>query len=109
MSGEEAVDLPLTRSNKLTYQINDSDGETMISTKSLKTIFSSVLGQEVEISDDVPIIDAGLRLESLSVIRVLVEIEKLVGHELAQEDAFEMLSLSFFELAGRLNSINRNR
>lgn len=77
----------------------------MITSVDVINVFSRVFRQEINIDLDVPILDSGLPLESLRLMRALIEIQDLLGHELALEDAFELFSLSINQFVERLNLI----
>lgn len=74
-----------------------------ITTDDVIAVFSKVFQQDIDIDHDVPILEAGLRLESLRMMGVLVGLQDLVGGALPEEDAFELFGLSINELVRRLN------
>lgn len=76
-----------------------------IETSNIIEIFTKIFKEEVSIDFDVPLLESGLRLESLRIMRILIEIENLINVSLPQEDAFELFSLSVNQLTERLNSI----
>jgi acyl carrier protein len=80
-------------------------GAMVISTGDVINVFNRVFRQEIDIDLNVSILDSGLKLESLRLMRALVEIQDLLGHELPLEDAFELFSLSINQFVERLNSI----
>lgn len=69
----------------------------------IKQILVKTFKQEISIDPDTPLIESGLRLESLAMLRALVEFEKMLKTEIEQVDAFELFSLSIKELVDRLN------
>ncbi|HEX7936062.1 MAG TPA: hypothetical protein VF573_23745 [Paraburkholderia sp.] len=77
-----------------------------ISAQDVVDVFRRVFRQEIDISLDVPILDSGLKLESLRMMRALIEIQDLLGDELDLENAFELFSLSINEFVERLNTNN---
>jgi hypothetical protein len=76
-----------------------------IEASDLSAIISKVFKLESPIDFDVPIMESGLPLESMRIVRVLAEVEKLIDTDIDQEDAFELFSLSINELVGRLNEL----
>jgi hypothetical protein len=77
-----------------------------ISAEDVVDIFRRVFRQEIDISLDVPILDSGLKLESLRMMRVLIEVQDLLGYELDLENAFELFNLSINEFVHKLNTNN---
>ncbi|PCE30733.1 hypothetical protein [Burkholderia ubonensis] len=77
-----------------------------ITTEDVVDVFRRVFRQEIDISLDIPILDSGLKLESLRMMRALIEIQDLLGYELELENAFELFSLSINEFVEKLNTNN---
>lgn len=69
----------------------------------VERILVKTFKQEINVDPDIPLIESGLRLESLAMLRALVEFEKMLYTEIEQVDAFELFSLSINELVDRLN------
>ena len=74
----------------------------------LKAVFIKVFKDEFTIDADVPLMDSGLRLDSLRIVRLLVEIEELLGQPLPQESAFELFGLSLNQMLDALNAMRMN-
>ena len=69
------------------------------------SVLSNAFREKIEFSLDIPLIESGLRLESLPMIRTLVELEKITGVAFEQEDAFELFGLSVNQLVARVNEL----
>ena len=76
-----------------------------IETSDLSAIISKVFKLESPIDFNVPITESGLPLESIRIVRVLAEVEQLIGADIDQGDAFELFGLSINELVIRLNEM----
>jgi acyl carrier protein len=77
-----------------------------ITSSDLIAVFSKIFKQEIDFDLDVPLMESGVRLDSLRIIRLLIEIENLLQIPLPQEDAFELFGLSINQLVTRLNVIS---
>lgn len=82
------------------------NGQYMKLTKAdVEQILVKAFKLEIDVDPDTPLLESGLRLESLAMLRALVEFEKMLDTEIEQEDAFELFSLSVNELVERLNAM----
>jgi acyl carrier protein len=77
----------------------------LIKADDVEQILVKAFKHEIDVNPDTPLLESGLRLESLAMLRALVEFEKLLDMEIEQEDAFELFSLSINELVDHLNTM----
>jgi acyl carrier protein len=64
--------------------------------------FSRIFKQEVD--PDLPLLESGVRLDSVRIVRFLVAVEDLTGMPLPQEDAFNLFALSINQLLARVRA-----
>jgi len=67
----------------------------------LVKIIEDVLGSDVKINPNDPIMESGLKIDSLAMLRLFTEIEKVAGKSIDQEDAFELFGLSLNQIVER--------
>ncbi len=77
----------------------------VINHHSVLSALERAIGREIQLDPDISLLESSLIIDSLTMLKLLAELEKISGVDIPPEDAFELFGSSLNQITKRLSEL----